>query len=146
MKKILLAIMAVSAMALSFTSCEKTADVNVYPIAGKTYQATGEEGTVQITFRTNFRALFVVKPAMGSSTVNDSFVWQMDTKTIPGTEQSKKLYINFAPGTVYLPTGADVSGLKAYEGYYDGQKCVLYPTYPDEDQESAVTYYPLLAN
>ena len=144
MKKILVAIMAVSTIVLSFTSCEKTADVNVYPIAGKTYQATEDEGTIMITFRTNYRVVYKVIPTYGSSTTNDSFVWKMDLDTIPGTEQSRKITINFANGTVNLSTGEDVSGLKAYEGYYDGENCVLYPTYPREDKEGALTYRPLL--
>ena len=132
------------ACSMLFFSCNnKTADVNLYPIAGKTYQATEAQGTILVSFRTNFKTSFTIKPNVGSITTNDSFVWQMSLDTILGTEQSRKIFINFADGTVYAPTGKDVSGLRAYEGLYDGQKCVLYPTYPAEDKEGALTYLPL---
>ena len=79
MKKILFAIMAVSAMALGFTSCEKKADVNVYPIAGKTYQATDADGYSRVTFKMDFGAVMEVKTTTQES-YSDLYVWEMATK------------------------------------------------------------------
>jgi len=144
MKKILVAIMAVSTVVLSFTSCgEKTADVNVYPIAGKTFQATEAGGTVKITFHTNFKTTFVVNSITGT-VINDNFVWDMDLDTIPGEANTRMLYIKFASGTMDKTTGEIVSGKKAYEGKYNGQNCIIYPTYPEVDKSSSLVYHPFL--
>jgi len=142
MKKFLVAIVAVSTMVLGFTSCEKKADVNVYPIAGKTYQATEDDGTVKVTFHTNFRVTFAAKPVGDQTeTKNNNFVWEMSLEKVDGV---RKIYIYFADGTVNTTTGEIVSGKKAYEGTYDGEVIILYPTYPVVDQSSALTYLPLL--
>ena len=79
MKKILVAVMAVCTMVLSFTSCEKKADVDVYPIAGKTYEATDAEGYSRITFKMNFGAVMEVKTTTQES-YSDLYVWELDTK------------------------------------------------------------------
>ena len=141
MKKILVAVMAVCTMVLGFTSCEKTADVNVYPIAGKTYQATDEDGYSRVTFKKNFGAVMEVKTTMQES-YSDLYVWELDTKA--DQEGNRALYIKFANGAMNKITGEDLSGKTAFQGYYNGVNCYLYPMWPAEMPEAVLEYKPLL--
>ena len=141
MKKILVAVMAVCTMVLGFTSCEKTADVNVYPIAGKTYQATDEDGYSRVTFKKNFGAVMEVKTTMQES-YSDLYVWEMATKA--DQEGKRDLYIKFANGAMNKITGEDLSGKTAFQGYYNGVNCYLYPMWPAEMPEAVLEYKPLL--
>ena len=141
MKKILVAVMAVCTMVLGFTSCEKTADVNVYPIAGKTYQATDEDGYSRITFKMNFGAVMEVKTTTQES-YSDLYVWELATKA--DQEGNRALYIKFAKGAMNKITGESLSGKTAFQGYYNGVNCYLYPMWPAEMPEAVLEYKPLL--
>ena len=141
MKKILVAVMAVCTMVLGFTSCEKKADVDVYPIAGKTYEATDAEGYSRITFKMNFGAVMEVKTTTQES-YSDLYVWELDTKA--DQEGKRALYIKFANGAMNKLTGENLSGKTAFQGYYNGVNCYLYPMWPTEMPEAILEYKPLL--
>ena len=141
MKKILVAIMAVCTMVLGFTSCEKKADVDVYPIAGKTYEATDAEGYSRITFKMNFGAVMEVKTTTQES-YSDLYVWELDTKA--DQEGKRALYIKFANGAMNKLTYEDLSGKTAFQGYYNGVNCYLYPMWPTEMPEAILEYKPML--
>ena len=140
MKKILVAVMAVCTMVLSFTSCEKKADVDVYPIAGKTYEATDAEGYSRITFKMNFGAVMEVKTTTQES-YSDLYVWELDTKA--DQEGKRALYIKFANGAMNKLTYEDLSGKTAFQGYYNGVNCYLYPMWPKEMPNAILEYKPL---
>lgn len=141
MKKVLVAVMAVCTMVLGFTSCEKTADVNVYPIAGKTYQATDEDGYVRVTFKMNFGAVMESNTATQKSS-SDLYVWELATKA--DQEGNRALYIKFPNGAINTITGENLSGKPAFQGYYNGVSCYLYPMWPVERPEAILEYKPLL--
>ena len=141
MKKILVAVMAVCTMVLGFTSCEKSADVNVYPIAGKTYQATDADGYARVTFKMNFGAVMEVKTTTQES-YSDLYVWELATKA--DQEGKRALYIKFANGAMNKLTGENLSGKTAFQGYYNGVSCYLYPTWPAEVPEAILEYKPML--
>ena len=141
MKKILVAVMAMCTMVLGFTSCEKTADVNVYPIAGKTYQATDADGYARVTFKMNFGAVMEVKTTTQES-YSDLYVWELATKA--DQEGKRNLYIKFANGAMNKLTGENLSGKTAFQGYYNGVSCYLYPTWPAEVPEAVLEYKPML--
>ena len=78
MKKFFVAMMALCAMAISFTSCNQ-ADPAKEPIAGKTfrYEEVGEvSGYAQFTFHTNHTATIETK-LNGQSSKASNFTWEM---------------------------------------------------------------------
>ena len=74
MKKVLVAILAVSTMVLGFTSCEKKADPAKEPIAGKTFQSRTldeESDYIKFTFHTNYGVTNTIQ-SEGSTVVQSS--------------------------------------------------------------------------
>lgn len=114
MKKLLVAIMAVSTMVLGFTSCSKKADPAKEPIAGKTFKSApmGEAADyISFTFHTNYSVTNVVR-ADGKTVTQNSLVWAMSAN-------AKDFEIRWANGTINLETGEPVGGIIVYTGVYD---------------------------
>ena len=114
MKKILVAILAVSTMVLGFTSCDKKADPAKEPIAGKTFQSatSGEDSDyIKFTFHTNYSVTNTIQ-ALGNTVVQNSLVWSMNAN-------AKDFDIKWAAGTINVQTGEPVGGMLVYKGEYD---------------------------
>ena len=109
--------LAVCAMAVSFTSCERQADPAKEPVAGKTFQYTYDDGQVsgyiKFIFHMNHNLTNVIKDATYDVT-NDAMVWEMK-------DNAKDFDIKMAPGTVNQQTGEPVGGMIVYKGTYDAE-------------------------
>lgn len=82
MKKLVVALMALCAVALSFNSCEsgRKADEATKPVAGHTYRCTDtvKLGYLQVTFHTNYECTIEVKKDKDSDPVSRRlYVWDM---------------------------------------------------------------------
>ena len=121
MKKILVAMMALCAMAVSFTSCEKQADPAKEPIAGKVFRYDQTEpvaGYVKFTFHMNHRVTNEVKNGDASPIVQDLLVWEMNAN-------AKDFNIKFASGAISTETGESVAGMIVYKGVYDAASSTI---------------------
>ena len=111
MKKFLVAMMALCAVTMGFTSCEKKADPATQPIAGHTYRCTITENEktayTQFTFHTNFKCTYesLVPPATEIKK-QDLLVWEMAGKVIS---------IKGAKDT-------NMDGVEIYHGIYNADK------------------------
>ncbi|MBR2168747.1 MAG: hypothetical protein IJ920_10645 [Paludibacteraceae bacterium] len=111
MKKFLVAMMALCAVTMGFTSCEKKADPATQPIAGHTYRCTVTENEMtaytQFTFHTNFKCTYesLVPPATEIKK-QDLLVWEMAGKVIS---------IKGAKDT-------NMDGVEIYHGIYNADK------------------------
>lgn len=111
MKKFLVAMMALCAVTMGFTSCEKKADPATQPIAGHTYRCTVTENEktayTQFTFHTNFKCTYesLVPPATEIKK-QDLLVWEMAGKVIS---------IKGAKDT-------NMDGVEIYHGIYNADK------------------------
>ncbi len=73
---------------------------------------------------------------------SDLYVWELATKA--DQEGNRALYIKFANGAMNKITGENLSGKTAFQGYYNGVSCYLYPMWPAEVPEAVLEYKPLL--
>ena len=111
MKKFFVAMMALCAVTMGFTSCEKKADPATQPIAGHTYRCTVTENEMtaytQFTFHTNFKCTYesLVPPATEIKK-QDLLVWEMAGKVIS---------IKGAKDT-------NMDGVEIYHGIYNADK------------------------
>lgn len=109
MKKIFsfVLVACMSAMAMSFTSCEKKADVNEYPFVGHTFTATDDFGTSQLLFRDNFTVVTTVLTTGNRATYD----WRMSNNIIELCLQSD----------MYFPAFDEThpKGWVAFSGPYD---------------------------
>ena len=116
-KKIFVALMALSLVSMSFTSCDNgndsSADPATQPIAGKTYRANeAGDAYVQFTFHMNLKCTMEAKEA-GKAPVSGSYYeWWMS----PGDPD---VTIRYAQGAYDKRTGASLSGKEFLSGSYD---------------------------
>lgn len=109
MKKLLVAMMALCAVAMGFTSCEKKADEATKPVAGHVYKCTKDGGYFQVTFHSNYKCTQEVKVNETAQPVTNSlFVWDMS-----GNQIEIRYADNAAVG------GVPMGGVKIYDGVYD---------------------------
>lgn len=107
MKKIFSFVIALVACALTFTSCEKKADVNQYPFVGHTFVGTDESGTAQLLFRDDFTVVTTVLTTGNRATYD----WRMSNNIIELCLQSD----------MYFPAFEEThpKGWVVYSGPYD---------------------------
>lgn len=123
MKKFIVAMLALCAMAVSFTSCNQ-ADPAKEPIAGKTFRYTqiGEvSGYVTFTFHMNHQVTNVVKEGDNAPITQNALVWAMNA-------DAKNFDIKWAANTINVKTGEPVGGMIAYKGVYDAEKKTILVT------------------
>ena len=116
MKKFFVAMMALCAMAVSFTSCNQ-ADPAKEPIAGKTYMYTDPEAPdcyVKFAFHMNHKVSHEIKTPFASAS-QTNLVWEMKAN-------AKDFNIKWGPGMIDTQTGELVEGKILYEGVYDAEK------------------------
>jgi len=114
MKKFFVAMMALCAMAVSFTSCEKNADPAKEPIAGKTFFAEEDGQSVKFTFLMNHKAINEMV-TLGQTVRQDNLTWEMNAN-------AKDFNIKWGAGMVDSRTGEPVGGMILYKGVYDAEK------------------------
>lgn len=118
MKKILLALMALTMVSMGFSSCDNdgpSADPTTQPIAGKTYrETTTEDSYAQLTFHTNYRCTLVAKQEGQAAKTNSNFEWYM-------APNDTEVTIRFAQGAYDTETGEMLSGKTFLEGTYDAK-------------------------
>lgn len=118
MKKILIALMALSLVSVVFTSCENgpKADPVTQPIAGKTYREVlaGTDGYSQLTFHLNYKCTLEAKLPNQSPNRNPNFEWWMNSN---GTE----VEVRYAQGAYDTTTGVSLSGKIFLSGNYDAE-------------------------
>ena len=130
MKKFFVAMMALCAVAMGFTSCEKKADPVTQPIAGHTYRCTISEnevtGYIQFTFHNNFKCTFksLVPPATETTVKQDILVWEM---------RGQNISIKGANGT-------NMAGVEIYRGIYNADKNSIDITIIDKPEQDAMTF------
>lgn len=117
MKKLFVALMALSVVTLGFTSCDKdngySADPTTQPIAGKTYrQVEAADAYTQFTFHMNYKCTLETKQAGQSAITNSSYEWYMS----PGDTE---VVIRFAQGAYDKRTGESLSGKVFLSGEYN---------------------------
>ena len=116
-KKIFVALMVLSLVSMSFTSCDNgndsSADPATQPIAGKTYRANDAgDAYVQFTFHMNLKCTMEAKEA-GKAPVSGSYYdWWMS----PGDPD---VTIRYAQGAYDKRTGASLAGKEFLSGSYD---------------------------
>ena len=129
MKKFLVAMMALCAVAMGFSSCEKKADPLTQPIAGHTYRCTVTENEktayTQFTFHTNFKCTYesLVPPATEIKK-QDLLVWEMAGKVIS---------IKGAKDT-------NMDGVEIYHGIYNADKNSIDITITDMPEQAPMTF------
>lgn len=129
MKKFLVAMMALCAVTMGFTSCEKKADPATQPIAGHTYRCTITENEktayTQFTFHTNFKCTYesLVPPATEIKK-QDLLVWEMAGKVIS---------IKGAKGT-------NMDGVEIYHGIYNADKNSIDISITDLPEQEPMTF------
>jgi hypothetical protein len=117
MKKIYVALMALSLVGMFFSSCnnglESTADPATQPIAGKTYRANDAgDAYVKFTFHMNYRCTMEVKED-GKEPVSGSYYeWWM-------SPNDPEVFIRYAQGAYNTQTGESLSGKELLSGTYD---------------------------
>lgn len=118
MKKILLALMALTLVCVSFSSCDKggySADPTTQPIAGKTYRETvTADSYTQLTFHTNYRCTLEAKQVGKDPVRNSNFEWYM----APGDTE---VTVRYAQGAYDTETGEPLSGKIFLSGTYDAK-------------------------
>lgn len=118
MKKILLALMALTMVSMGFSSCDNnlyTADPTTQPIAGKTYREPGPgDSYSQLTFHMNYKCTLEAKKDGEAPTRNSNFEWYM----APG---STEVTVSYAQGTYDTETGEVLSGKTFLSGSYDAK-------------------------
>ena len=116
MKKILLALMALTLVCVSFSSCDNnlyTADPTTQPIAGKTYRETvTADSYTQLTFHTNYRCTLVAKQVGKDPVSNSNFEWWM-------SPNDPDVVVRYARGAYDTETGESLSGKTFLSGSYD---------------------------
>lgn len=138
MKKILVALMALSLVSVGFSSCdngmEKTADPATQPIAGKTYrEPTGSgDGYSQLTFHKNYKCTLVAKRDNQDPITNSYFEWWM-------TPGDTEVSVRYAQGTYDKTTGISLSGKLFLSGTYDASSKTVHLTGEFNGQEA--TYH-----
>jgi len=129
MKKFLVAMMALCAVTMGFTSCEKKADPATQPIAGHTYRCTITENEktayTQFTFHTNFKCTYesLVPPAT-EPTQRDLLVWEMAGKVI----------------SIKAANGTNMAGVEIYHGIYNAEKNSIAITITAMPEQDAMTF------
>lgn len=129
MKKFLVAMMALCAVTMGFTSCEKKADPATQPIAGHTYRCTITENEktayTQFTFHTNFKCTYesLVPPATEIKK-QDLLVWEMAGKVIS---------IKGAKDT-------NMDGVEIYHGIYNADKNSIDISITDMPEQEPMTF------
>lgn len=129
MKKFLVAMMALCAVTMGFTSCEKKADPATQPIAGHTYRCTITENEMtaytQFTFHTNFKCTYesLVPPATEIKK-QDLLVWEMAGKVIS---------IKGAKDT-------NMDGVEIYHGIYNADKNSIDISITDMPEQEPMTF------
>lgn len=129
MKKFLVAMMALCAVTMGFTSCEKKADPATQPIAGHTYRCTVTENEktayTQFTFHTNFKCTYesLVPPATEIKK-QDLLVWEMAGKVIS---------IKGAKDT-------NMDGVEIYHGIYNADKNSIDISITDMPEQEPMTF------
>lgn len=129
MKKFLVAMMALCAVTMGFTSCEKKADPATQPIAGHTYRCTVTENEMtaytQFTFHTNFKCTYesLVPPATEIKK-QDLLVWEMAGKVIS---------IKGAKDT-------NMDGVEIYHGIYNADKNSIDISITDMPEQEPMTF------
>ena len=129
MKKFLVAMMALCAVTMGFTSCEKKADPATQPIAGHTYRCTITENEktayTQFTFHTNFKCTYesLVPPATEIKK-QDLLVWEMAGKVIS---------IKGAKDT-------NMAGVEIYHGIYNADKNSIDISITDMPEQEPMTF------
>ena len=129
MKKFLVAMMALCAVTMGFTSCEKKADPATQPIAGHTYRCTITENEktayTQFTFHTNFKCTYesLVPPATETKK-QDLLVWEMAGKVIS---------IKGAKDT-------NMDGVEIYHGIYNADKNSIDISITDMPEQEPMTF------
>lgn len=109
MKKFFVAMMALCAVTMGFTSCDKKADEATKPVAGHVYKCSNAEGYFQVTFHANYKCTQEVKTNnMDQPVINSLFVWDMN-----GNQIEIRYADNAAVG------GVPMGGVKIYDGVYD---------------------------
>jgi len=129
MKKFFVAMMALCAVTMGFTSCEKKADPATQPIAGHTYRCTITENEktayTQFTFHTNFKCTYesLVPPATEIKK-QDLLVWEMAGKVIS---------IKGAKDT-------NMDGVEIYHGIYNADKNSIDISITDMPEQEPMTF------
>lgn len=113
MKKLIVALMALSVMTLSFTSCEKTpkADPATKPVAGHSYQYTDAKtgGYLKVTFQLNYKCSMEVRAKKDTEIIfRDLYTWEME---------GNKIEIRYGENTAV--NGVPMDGVLFYNGEYD---------------------------
>jgi len=118
MKKILLALMALTMVSMGFSSCDNnlyTADPTTQPIAGKTYREPGPgDSYSQLTFHMNYKCTLEAKQPGLSPTRNSNFEWYM-------APNDTEVTIRYAQGAYDTETGESLSGKIFLSGTYDAK-------------------------
>lgn len=121
--------MAVCAVTLGFTSCEKKADPVTQPIAGNTYIHQEGEEYFKITFLMDYKCIQEAKSAATGLVRNDRFVWEMT---------GNKIIVRYAPNTMDVNTGENLSNKLMYTGEYDADKKQIVLTMVDAPEVSFI--------
>lgn len=129
MKKFLVAMMALCAVAMGFSSCEKKADPVTQPIAGHTYRCTVSEqgitGYSQYTFHTNFKCTYESEiPGVIAYTKQDLLVWEMYGNNI----------------SIKGANGTNMAGVEMYYGVYNAEKNTIDIKITSMPQQEAMTF------
>ncbi len=138
MKKILVALMALSLVTVGFSSCdnglERTADPATQPIAGKTYrELTGSgDGYAQLTFLMNYKCTLIAKQDNAAPITNSNFEWWM-------SPNDTQVVVRYARGAYDKTTGISLSGKTFLSGSYDATKKMV--TLSGEFNGQTITYY-----
>lgn len=118
MKKILLALMALTMVSMGFSSCDNdgpSADPTTQPIAGKTYRETmTEDSYTQLTFHTNYKCTLVAKQEGQAAKTNSNFEWYM-------APNDTEVTVRYAQGAYDTETGEPLSGKTFLSGSYDAK-------------------------
>ena len=128
MKKFFVAMMALCAVTMGFTSCNKKADPVTQPIAGHTYRCTvteeGVTGYTQFTFHDNFKCTYesLVPPATETKK-QDLLVWDMTGKDI----------------CIKAANGTNMAGEEIYHGIYNAEKNSIAITITAMPEQEAMT-------
>lgn len=118
MKKILLALMALTMVSMGFSSCDNnlyTADPTTQPIAGKTYRETvTADSYTQFTFHMNYKCTLVAKQEGQAAKTNPNFEWYM-------APNDTEVTIRYAQGAYDTETGEPLSGKIFLSGPFDAK-------------------------
>lgn len=118
MKKILLALMALTMVSMGFSSCDNdgpSADPTTQPIAGKTYREVYSDGSyAQLSFHSNYKCTLETKKPGLDPTRNSNFEWYM-------APNDTEVTVRYAQGTYNKETGEPLSGKTFLSGTYDAK-------------------------